>query len=168
MSTHRPDSGSPQLDPRETKILSDILALVLDEQSGTSENALNALKQRATRSNITGGALKNLFTHLIHTVGDPPHTQRHITQLTQRLQKADENMYRTARQNEALRTALHNAKQENTHLRHALSDKSSPFAWPKTTLIVTALFGLLLGIAGAEIIHTLTATPIHPRPLYFR
>nr|WP_294916425.1 hypothetical protein [uncultured Neokomagataea sp.] len=164
MSTHRPDSGSPQLDPRETKILSDILALVLDEQSGTSENALNALKLRAARSSITGGALKNLFTHLIHTNGD----QHQITQLTQRLQKADESVYRAARQIESLRTALHNAQQEHAHLRHALSDKSSPFAWPKTTLIVTALFGLLLGIAGAEIIHTLTATPIHPRPLYFR
>ncbi|WP_157070836.1 hypothetical protein [Neokomagataea thailandica] len=168
MSSHRPDSGSPQLDPREIKTLSDILALVLDEQPGTSANALHALKLRAARNQTTGGALKNLFNHLIHSSTDQTHTRRRITHLTQRLQKADENARRAEQHIQALRTALHSTKQEHAHLRHALSNKSTSFSWSKTLFIVTLLSGVLLGIAGAEIVHTFTEAPIQPRPLYFR
>lgn len=168
MSAQRRDSGSPQLDPRETKILSDILALVLDEQHGASENALNAIKQRATRNSTTGGALKNLFTRLINASADPTHDQRHIAQLTQRLHKAEHDAQHSLRQIETLRTALHNALREQKHLRLALSEKSSPFEWSKATFLIAAFIGLLLGIAGAEIVHTFTAAPTQSRPLYFR
>ncbi|MGO3518476.1 MAG: hypothetical protein ACTINM_08320, partial [Acetobacter cibinongensis] len=56
-------------DPKELKILSDILALVLEEQSGQSASALEALKNRAQKDKITGGALKNLFQAI---AVDPP------------------------------------------------------------------------------------------------
>ena len=52
------------LDPRETKTLSDILALVLDDQPGPAAAALDRLRQRAGADRVTAGALKNLFVRL--------------------------------------------------------------------------------------------------------
>jgi hypothetical protein len=49
------------LDPRELKILADILALVVDNQAGQSEAALEQLRRRARSNSITGGALKGLL-----------------------------------------------------------------------------------------------------------
>ena len=57
------------IDPKELKTLSDILALVLEDQPGQSASALEALRVRARRSGITGGALKNLFVSIAN---DPP------------------------------------------------------------------------------------------------
>ena len=59
----------PSIDPKELKTLSDILALVLEEQAGQSQSALDALRLRARKSGITGGALKNLFVAIAN---DPP------------------------------------------------------------------------------------------------
>ena len=59
----------PSIDPKELKTLSDILALVLEDQAGQSSAALEALRTRARRSGITGGALKNLFVAIAN---DPP------------------------------------------------------------------------------------------------
>ncbi len=61
------------IDPKELKTLSDILALVLEEQPGQSASALEALRVRARRSGITGGALKNLFVSIAN---DPPPPSR--------------------------------------------------------------------------------------------
>ncbi len=60
---------APSIDPKELKTLSDILALVLEDQPGQSSSALEALRFRARRSGITGGALKNLFVAIAN---DPP------------------------------------------------------------------------------------------------
>lgn len=49
---------------RETKILSDILALALDEQPGVSTAALARIKARARADGVTGGALKEAFVRL--------------------------------------------------------------------------------------------------------
>ncbi len=57
------------IDPKELKTLSDILALVLEDQVGQSASALEALRARARRNAITGGALKNLFVSIAN---DPP------------------------------------------------------------------------------------------------
>ena len=57
------------IDPKELKTLSDILALVLEEQAGQSSSALEALRNRARRNAVTGGALKNLFVAIAN---DPP------------------------------------------------------------------------------------------------
>ena len=59
----------PSIDPKELKTLSDILALVLEDQAGQSSSALEALRARARRNAITGGALKNLFVAIAN---DPP------------------------------------------------------------------------------------------------
>jgi hypothetical protein len=50
-----------EIDPKELKILSDILALVLEDNPGQSDTALQALRNRARKNSTTGGALKNLF-----------------------------------------------------------------------------------------------------------
>lgn len=57
------------IDPKELKTLSDILALVLEDQPGQAATALEALRVRARRSTVTGGALKNLFVAIAN---DPP------------------------------------------------------------------------------------------------
>jgi TonB family protein len=54
-----------QLDPKEAKILSDILALTLDDQVGASMTALQKIQQRAKQDGITGGALKNVFSRIV-------------------------------------------------------------------------------------------------------
>ena len=46
---------------RDMKILSDILALTLDEAPAVSVSALDAIRQRARASGVTGGALKEAF-----------------------------------------------------------------------------------------------------------
>lgn len=61
--------SGPSFDPKELKTLSDILALVLEDQAGQSVSALEALRARARRNAITGGALKNLFVAIAN---DPP------------------------------------------------------------------------------------------------
>jgi hypothetical protein len=50
-----------QLDSHELKILSDVLALVVDEHPGASASALEFLQRRARNSKVTGGALKDLL-----------------------------------------------------------------------------------------------------------
>lgn len=50
-----------ELDPREVKVLADILALVLEDQPGSSAVALETIQRKARQSRVTGGALKNLF-----------------------------------------------------------------------------------------------------------
>ena len=42
-----------RFDPKDIKILSDILALVLAEPSGSAQNALEALRLRAKRNNLS-------------------------------------------------------------------------------------------------------------------
>ncbi len=66
----------PSIDPKELKTLSDILALVLEDQPGQSSSALEALRARARRSGITGGALKNLFVAIAN---EPPPRPRPAT-----------------------------------------------------------------------------------------
>jgi hypothetical protein len=53
-----------QPDSKEIKLLSDILALVLEEQVGQSASALEAIRRRAQADRVTGGALKNLFVRI--------------------------------------------------------------------------------------------------------
>jgi hypothetical protein len=48
----------------ELRVLSGIVALVLDEQPGQSGAALETLRRRAASSRVTGGALRNLFERL--------------------------------------------------------------------------------------------------------
>lgn len=53
-----------QTDAHEVKLLADILALVLAEEPGQADAALQALRRKARQSRISGGAVKELFLRL--------------------------------------------------------------------------------------------------------
>lgn len=53
------------IDPKERKLLGDILALVVGEHDGQSASALTRLRRRAQADRVTGGALKSLFDTLL-------------------------------------------------------------------------------------------------------
>lgn len=55
------DPDSDGLDPREIKVLADILALVLQDQPAQSAVALDTLRRKARQNRVTAGALKNMF-----------------------------------------------------------------------------------------------------------
>ncbi|GBR50366.1 hypothetical protein AA106555_0185 [Neokomagataea thailandica NBRC 106555] len=167
MPSHKTDSGSSDLDPREIKILSDILALVLDEQSGTSEAALAALKLRAARNEFTGGALKNLFMGL---TAHPRNTrdEKRIDDLTRRLKNSKAETEQARQRIEALRRALKQCQDEQSLLRQAYAEKNQPYLWQKTTWIIAGVAGIFLGIATAETVHAFNAPLQQPRTLYFR
>ena len=78
-----------QPDPKEVKLLADILALVLEDQPGQSSSALDAVRRRAQASRITGGAIKNLFLRLsageVHT--EHERAADHIQGTSQSLQR---------------------------------------------------------------------------------
>ncbi len=52
------------LEPKDVKLLADILALVLEDQPGASAAALATLRRRAREQGTSGGAIKNLFLRL--------------------------------------------------------------------------------------------------------
>ena len=54
----------PPIDTAELRLLSNIIALVLDEQPGQAAAALEALRRRAAAGRVTGGALKNVFERI--------------------------------------------------------------------------------------------------------
>jgi TonB family protein len=57
------------IDPRAVKIMSDILALTIDEQDGVALSALSRIRRRARESAVTGGGLKETFRRLVHISG---------------------------------------------------------------------------------------------------
>lgn len=70
------DAEPQELDPREIKVLADILALVLEDQPGSSEAALEAVRRKARQNRITGGALKNLFQSMAAHPGEAAERMR--------------------------------------------------------------------------------------------
>jgi TonB family protein len=57
------------IDPRAVKIMSDILALTIDEQDGVAVSAIERIRRQARESAVTGGGLKEVFRRLIHFSG---------------------------------------------------------------------------------------------------
>ena len=55
----------PPIDPRVAKLLGDLLALTLSENLAQAEAAIGAIRRRAARDSITGGALKQLVDQLL-------------------------------------------------------------------------------------------------------
>lgn len=154
-------------DERETKILADILALILEEQPGEAHAALDALRTRAIRSDVTGGALKNLFSHLItepRSTG-PSAMER---QLLQRLRRAENELKQRQARASTLNAFPTRLQQDNEDLVLKRSSQRDFTHWRRTSLALCLLTGLLLGIAGSQLVHSLTDRPPVSRPLYFR
>ncbi|MBB2200274.1 hypothetical protein [Gluconacetobacter tumulisoli] len=172
---------SNAFDPKELKILSDILALVLEDQPGQSANALEAIRNRARRNAMTGGALKNLFTAI---APNPPTraparpraaragtgagaaemqaARAHIAQLTESLNKLDLDLRNARARNEELRSQLYLTQQARAETQAALSlMKARPAARRRPvialTFTVALTVGALAGIAGTSLYHAFDA-----------
>lgn len=156
-------------DPKELKILSDILALVLEDQPGQSSSALDAIKNRARRDNVTGGALKNLFqaiapnpsqvrnsrtTRVNNTPADEYRVK--LRQMTDSINKLDRDLRSTRAQNENLKSQLYMTQQARAETQAMLSQLQANDTYPRLLIIgVATVAGLLTGIAGTEVFHLL-------------
>nr|WP_298795021.1 hypothetical protein [uncultured Acetobacter sp.] len=170
-----------KMDPREIKILSDILALVLEDQQGQSDSALEAIKARARRDGITGGALKNLFQTLAPDIDrlTAARTTRDEAELRAQentlqilrvqlhdrgeiLNRMEHNLRIVRGNNENLKSQLHLAQAANSELQSMLSMKMMDSRYPRLMIIFVAVAaGLLTGIAGTQLFH-LFYTALHP------
>ncbi|MCX2559905.1 hypothetical protein OQ252_00625 [Acetobacter farinalis] len=169
------------MDPKEIKILSDILALALEDQEGQSSSALEAIKARARRDGVTGGALKNLFQALApqserlnaarmarddaqsRELENTVHTLR--VQLHDRgeaLNRMEHNLRIVRGNNESLRSQLYLAQTAHEEARSMLTMKMMDSNYPRLMIIFVAVVaGLLTGIAGTQLFHLFYAT-FHP------
>ncbi|NVN35842.1 hypothetical protein [Komagataeibacter swingsii] len=168
---------SDTIDPKELKILSDILALVLEEHAGQSENALAAIRTRAKKNQVTGGALKNLFAAI--APNPPPkaapkprapratkasaaaakeiqESHQRISQLTESIRRLDTEIRDLKVNNEALIAELNQTRQARAETQAALSSAVQSYRPPPRRsggLLVAAAVGALTGFALAETWH---------------
>lgn len=172
-----------EIDSKEIKILSDILALVLEDEDGQTHAAIAALKTRARKNAMTGGALKNLFAKI---AADPPKTtrrrhatahkpdvemenanlRRHVQNLTSNLQTLDLRL-RTA---EAQSITL---QREVVQVRHAYAELGTLYetetqgrSRSMMMVCIALLAGAVLGIAAAQLYHAFSFTPVIDRASY--
>ncbi len=166
-----------QIDPKELKTLSDILALVLEDQPGQSASALEAIRARARRNAVTGGALKNLFVAIAPNPPAPrqaaPRTRARagasapelaaartrISQLTADLNKLDLDLRGATARIEALRTELNLTRQARAEAQQSLLQAGREGRPRKLLLGLCMVCGVLLGIAGASMVHALSPAP---------
>lgn len=152
-------------DPREAKILADILALVLDEQPGSAANALEALRNRAARDGVTGGALKNVFAALAAQSG---HAERRERELNARLARAEEELRRDRQAIRALQAALARHQHESRMLMGEIAAQRAQRPWRTVALSFGIGAGLLLGVAATQLYHSLMDPPPVDRARYLR
>ncbi|MBE7729580.1 hypothetical protein, partial [Komagataeibacter sp. FXV3] len=166
---------SDTIDPKELKILSDILALVLEDHAGQSENALAAIRTRAKKNQVTGGALKNLFAAI---APNPPkkaapkprapratkasaaaakeiqESHQRISQLTESIRRLDTEIRDLKVNNGALMAELNQTRQARAETQAALSSAVQYRPAPRRSgLLVAAAVGALTGFALTETWH---------------
>jgi hypothetical protein len=171
-----------QIDPKELKTLSDILALVLEDQPGQAASALEAVRARARRNGVTGGALKNLFVAIAPNppaapapkaaAAPKPRAPRagtaaatemqaartRISQLSADVNKLDLDLRGATARIEALRSELHLTRQARAEAQQALM-ATQHLAPKRVMLLLTALCGLLIGVAGTGAVMSATRAP---------
>ncbi len=110
-------AGIP-IDAAERRLLSNIIALALDEQPGQAAAALEALRRRAAQDRITGGALKNLFERIAadETAGGVRAARNDIHRLQQDLESVRVQASRLAAENASLHRRV--AQAEGDLQRH--------------------------------------------------
>ena len=179
-------SQQMQIDPKELKTLSDILALVLEDQPGEAASALEAVRARARRNAVTGGALKNLFVALAPNppppgaarAGGAPRARApragsaaateiqaartRISQLTADVNKLDLDLRGASARIEALRSELHLTRQARAEAQQALMATRN-LAPKRVMLALTALCALLVGVAGTSAVMMITHTVAEDR-----
>ncbi|WP_308720443.1 hypothetical protein [Komagataeibacter xylinus] len=118
-------SDTQTIDPRELRILSDILALVLDENAGQSETALAAIRARAGKNQVTGGALKNLFTAIAPNpppkAAPKPRAPRATKASAAAKKEIEESHARIAEMAESIRTLDATLRDTRVELRASLA-----------------------------------------------
>jgi len=153
-------------DPKEIKVLSDILALVLEESPGSAQNALDALRARARRNNLTGGALKNLFTSL---ATDPMRTgtSAREAQLRQTIAQLEGEIRTQQGRIRSLQTTLSRTQMDTYSLQAEIVTNRAQQPWRYVAIAFGLSAGLLLGIAATQLYHSLTDPPPIDRSFYF-
>ncbi|GBQ27390.1 hypothetical protein ACLRDC_09160 [Gluconacetobacter sacchari] len=166
---------SDKLDPKELKILADILALVLEDHPGQSANALDAIRNRARRNGTTGGALKNLFTALApNPPPRPPPRPRasraassaaaedmqaaraRILQLTESVNRLDLDLRSARARNEELRSQLYLTQQARAETQAALSVmRARPARGRRSTVALALAVGALAGAIGMGMVRAM-------------
>jgi hypothetical protein len=100
------------IDPRAAKLLSDLLALTLSDNSAQADTALQAIRRRAARDSVTAGALKQLTQNLLGAGGIPREVsdlrialasqRRDLEETRQAYHKAETSLSETQRINRVL------------------------------------------------------------------
>ncbi|MFT8897314.1 MAG: hypothetical protein ABF968_10185 [Acetobacter sp.] len=177
---------SDSLDPKELKVLSDILALVLEEQTGQSEAALSALRARAQRNKITGGALKNLFTAIAPnppkrastapprpratrsaSAGDVQLERQRVRELSENLNKLDMELRNVRATNASLKAELFLTQQARAETQSLLVAAQSATHTRFGLIGMVLLVGCIAGVAGGELFHSLKPAAHHvPNAVY--
>jgi len=175
-------SGS--FDPKELKVLSDILALVLEEQEGQSIAALNALRSRARKSGTTGGALKNLFvaiapnppprakprprTTKAESGPDVQAARQQIVTLTNNLRQMDLELRNSRARLESVRSELYQTQQSRAEIQSKLLARDARKPYFSTLIWCGFAVGILIGIAGTQFIHSIVDVPRVDRSVFLR
>ena len=172
-----------EIDPKELKILSDILALVLEDHPGQSDTALQALRNRARKNSTTGGALKNLFQTIAvnpakartatrqtstrasasrSKATDMPDQYRvQLREMADSITRLDRNLRVAHSQNETLKSELYLTQKSRAELQtHLATLQASRHQKKPVTIAVSLIVGLLVGVAGSQAVHALWPTPI--------
>ncbi|MCE0744934.1 hypothetical protein LWC05_13710 [Acetobacter sicerae] len=177
---------SDSFDPKELKVLSDILALVLEEQTGQSEAALSALRARAQRNKITGGALKNLFTAIAPNppkrastasprprasrsaaAGDVQLERQRVRELSENLNRLDMELRNVRASNASLKAELFLTQQARAETQSLLVAAQSATHTRFGLIGMVLLVGCIAGVAGGELFHSLKPAPHHvPNAVY--
>ncbi|QNT79618.1 hypothetical protein [Entomobacter blattae] len=169
---------SNKIDPKELKILSDILALVLEEQSGQSLNALEAIKNRARKNKVTGGALKNLFVALAPNPPKPPprkprntastakstdsspSSRAQIAKLTDSLNRMDIELRTTKARNDAMKMRLFQIENAYIQLQETTTKIYGKRSLRAPLILAIFFCGLIIGIGGMVVYHAIpSGTP---------
>ncbi|GBQ85046.1 hypothetical protein [Asaia krungthepensis] len=173
---------SGAFDPKELKVLSDILALVLEEQEGQSVAALNALRSRARKSGTTGGALKNLFVAIApnppqrakpkpratktETGPDVLAARQQIVTLTNNLRQMDLELRNSRARLESVRSELYQTQQSRAELQSRLLTREARKPYFSTLIWCGFAVGILIGIAGTQFIHSVVDVPRPDKSIY--
>ncbi|QDH16414.1 hypothetical protein [Swingsia samuiensis] len=154
-------------DPKELKILSDILALVIEEPKESASNILDTLRLRAKRNSITGGTLKNIFIQLANDQTRQDF-KRQNAQLISRIHKLERELESSKNTLRSFQSAFHQSQQKNSSLQNDLLAQRVQRSWRYVTIIIGFAAGLLIGVASTEFYHTLTDKSPVDRSVYFR
>ncbi len=165
---------SGTIDTTELRLLSNILALVLDEHPGQAAAALDTLRRRAANSRVTAGALKNLFDRVSAELPDaamaPPRAGRTETQrLQQALEVATVQASRFAAENAALQQSLAHAERRLA-LYHSgeMAQRRELAGMPRPAQKLPAeQRGLGAGMLGGAVFALMAVLLTHDQPAGF-